>query len=238
MRDGLIDIYKSSLRFIKLEKRDVVLDIGANDGTLLKYFKNKKYISIGCEPAKNLQKELKKNCDRVINDFWSIETLNKLLKKNKFNKPKLITAIGMFYDLENPNKFIKDIALSLDKNGIFIAQLMCLKTMTKQNDLGNIAHEHIEFYSLKSLKYLFEKNGLEIFRIEENFINGGSYRIYCRKFKKGSIPLKKENELNLIKSFIKRVVRNKKETVKFIDKQIKNNKKVFLYGASLLYGIS
>ena len=168
MRDGLKDIYKSSLRFIKLKKRDVVLDIGANDGTLLKYFKNKKYITIGCEPAKNLQKELKKNCDRVINDFWSIETLNKLLKKNKFNKPKLITAIGMFYDLENPNKFIKDIALSLDKNGIFIAQLMCLKTMTKQNDLGNIAHEHIEFYSLKSLKYLFEKNGLEIFRIEES----------------------------------------------------------------------
>ena len=72
MRDGLKDIYQSSLRFIKLKNRDVVLDIGANDGTLLKYFKNKKYITIGCEPAKNLQKELKKNCDRVINDFWSI----------------------------------------------------------------------------------------------------------------------------------------------------------------------
>jgi len=68
----------------------------------------------------------------------------------------------MFYDLEEPNKFIKDAADSLDENGIFIAQLMCLKSMIDKNDLGNICHEHIEFYSLKSLKYLFEKNGFEV----------------------------------------------------------------------------
>ena len=70
----------------------------------------------------------------------------------------------------------------LDKNGIFVAQLMCLKSMIEKNDLGNICHEHIEFYSHKSLKFLFEKNGMEIFKIEENDVNGGSYRIYCRKF--------------------------------------------------------
>ena len=57
----------------------------------------------------------------------------------------------MFYDLENPNKFIKDSALALDDNGVFIAQLMCLKSMVVKNDIGNICHEHIEFYSLKSL---------------------------------------------------------------------------------------
>ena len=59
----------------------------------------------------------------------------------------------MFYDLEDPNMFIKDAADSLDNNGIFIAQLMCLKSMVNKNDIGNICHEHIEFYSLKSLKY-------------------------------------------------------------------------------------
>ena len=90
----------------------------------------------------------------------------------------------MFYDLEDPNKFIKDSVSALDDKGVFIAQLMCLKSMIEKNDVGNICHEHIEFYSLESLKYLFETNGLEIFKIEENDINGGSYRIYCRKFKK------------------------------------------------------
>ena len=73
----------------------------------------------------------------------------------------------MFYDLEDPNKFIRDAANLLHENGIFVAQLMCLKSMIEKNDIGNICHEHIEFYSLKSLKYLFENNGLEIFKIEE-----------------------------------------------------------------------
>ena len=138
----------------------------------------------------------------------------------------------MFYDLENPNEFIKDAADSLDDNGIFIAQLMCLKSMIEKNDLGNICHEHIEFYSLKSIKFLFEKNGFEIFKIEENDINGGSYRIYCRKFKKGSIKLPQENVLKLMQGFIKRVKKNKATIVNFINKKIKENKKIFLYGAS------
>ncbi len=231
MRKALKDIYKSSLKHIKLCKNDVVLDIGANDGTLLKYY-NKNIQTIGCEPAKNLVSELKKNCNYVLNDFWSYNKLNNILKKKKLKKPKIIMAIGMFYDLENPNKFIKDSALALDKKGIFIAQLMCLKSMIDKNDIGNICHEHIEFYSLKSLKYLFESNGLEIFRIEENDINGGSYRIFCRKLNKGSIELTEENVLSSVKKFVKRVKRNKSITMRFINREIRKGKKIFLYGAS------
>ena len=227
MREALKDIYKCSLKYVKLNKDDVV----ANDGTLLKHY-NTKYTTIGCEPAKNLANELKKNCNFILNDFWSYENFNALLRKKKLQKPKIITAIGMFYDLENPNKFIKDSAQALDKNGIFIAQLMCLKSMIEKNDVGNICHEHIEFYSLKSLKYLFEKNGLEIFKIEENNINGGSYRIYCRKYKNGSIKLKQENVIKSVKIFFNNVKKNKKVTMDFINNKIKKGKKIFLYGAS------
>ena len=232
MREGLRDLYISSLKHVKLSKNDLVLDIGANDGTLLKYYKSNGFKTIGCEPALNLKNELKRNCKYIINDFWSKNSLDKLLKNHNLQKPKIITAIGMFYDLEYPNQFIKDAANSLHDDGIFIAQLMCLNSMVKQNDLGNICHEHIEFYSHKSLKYLFEKNGLEIFKIEENDINGGSYRIYCRKFKRGSIKLKKENVLDNIINFKERIEKNKVKTLNFIDKQIKKGKKIFLYGAS------
>ena len=225
MKDALKNIYNESLKHIKMRKNDVVLDIGANDGTLLKYYKQGGYKTIGCEPANNLKKELSKNCDNVINNFWSYKELTKILNKKKISKPKIITAIGMFYDLEDPNKFISDSAKSLADDGIFIAQLMCLKSMIKQNDLGNICHEHIEFYSLKSLKYLFENNGMEIFKIEENDINGGSYRIYCRKFKKGSIRLQNENVLKLMRDFVYRVKQNKKQMLNFINKKIKKNKK-------------
>ena len=232
MKIGLNNIFKESLKYVKLKPKDVILDIGANDGTLLKYYKKRNFITIGCEPAKNLQKPLQKNCHFNLNDFWSKKALDKILLKRKIKRPKIITAIGMFYDLENPNKFIKDAADSLDENGIFISQLMCLKSMTEKNDLGNICHEHIEFYSLKSIKFLFEKNGLEIFKIEKNDINGGSYRIYCRKFKKGSISLPKENVLELMQGFINRVKMNKKKTINFIKNEIKKNKKIYLYGAS------
>mgnify|MGYP001350600894 CR=1 FL=1 len=231
MRNALRELYNSSLKYVKLNKNDTILDIGANDGTLLKNYK-KNYITIGCEPAKNLTSELKKNCKYVINDFWSYENLIKIIKKNSLKKPKIITAIGMFYDLENPNKFIRDAANSLHDDGIFIAQLMCLKSMIDKNDIGNICHEHIEFYSLKSLKYLFENNGLEIFKIEENDINGGSYRIYCRKMLNGSIKLKKENIISMMKKFVYNAKKNKNEMINFLKKEKKKDKKIFLYGAS------
>lgn len=231
MRDGLKELYQSTIKHIELKKKDIVLDIGANDGTLLKYYK-KNYTTIGCEPAKNLIKSLKRNCHYIIDNFWSYENIFKLIKKHKLNKPKIITAIGMFYDLENPNKFIKDAAKSLHKDGIFVAQLMCLKSMIEKNDIGNICHEHIEFYSLKSLKYLFENNGLEIFKLEENDINGGSYRIYCRKFSKGSIKLKNENISLMMKQFAKRAKQNKNKIVNFIKNHKRLGKKIYLYGAS------
>jgi hypothetical protein len=233
MRDALKNVFKSSIKFAKLKNNDFVLDIGANDGTLLKYFKEKKINTIGCEPAKNLHKELEKNCDFVLRDFWSFEAFNKLIKENKIlKKPKLITAIGMFYDLENPGKFISDAAKCLDDNGIFIAQLMCLNSMIEKNDLGNICHEHLEFYSYKSLKYLFENNGFKIFKIEENDINGGSYRIFCKKNIKKSIIYKEKTTLKNIYKFFSRVEQNKLKTVNFIKREVGRKKKVFLYGAS------
>jgi hypothetical protein len=232
MKLGLKNLFKESLKYVKMKNNDVVLDIGANDGTLLSYYRKKKFITIGCEPAKNLQKFLKKNCRYTLSDFWSKKNLTKILTKKRLKKPKIITAIGMFYDLEEPNKFIKDAADSLHEDGIFIAQLMCLKSMMEKNDVGNICHEHIEFYSLKSIKFLFEKNGMEIFKIEENDINGGSYRIFCRKLKNGSIKLPNENVLELMKGFVNRVKKNKNDIVRFITKKNKENKKIYLYGAS------
>ena len=231
MREGLKEIFKDSLKFVELSKKDLVLDIGANDGTLLKNYKSK-CLTLGCEPAKNLQKELKKNCHYRIENFWNLEQLHKISLKFDLPKPKIITAIGMFYDLEDPNKFIRDAALSLHDDGIFVAQLMCLKSMVVKNDIGNICHEHIEFYSLKSLKYLFEKNGLEIFKIEENDINGGSFRIYCRKYSNGSAKLPYENVSKMMKTFVKRVKKNKRIMVNFLNKKNKEGKKIFLYGAS------
>tara|TARA_B110000037_G_C17124208_1_gene507263 strand:- start:4767 stop:5984 length:1218 start_codon:yes stop_codon:yes gene_type:complete len=232
MRDSLQELYSDIKKKCKLKTNDLILDIGANDGTFLNYFKKDGILTIGCEPAKNLQKDLKKNCDFVINDFWSKKSYEKNFKHKLTVKPKVITAIGMFYDLEDPSKFIKDAAEVLSDDGIFVAQLMCLHSMLKENDLGNICHEHLEFYSYDSLKYLFEKNGLKIFKITKNNVNGGSYRIYCKKNIKKSISYRESTGLKDIKEFINRIEKNRETFLNFFNKSIKENKKIFLYGAS------
>ena len=141
----------------------------------------------------------------------------------------MASAIGMFYDLEDPSEFIKHAADALDDDGIFVAQLMCSHSMFKTNDLGNICHEHLEYYLYKSLKYLFEKNGLKIFKMSENKINGGSYRIYCKKYKE-ICNIQRKGKLSEIIKFVKRVKYNKHKTLKFFRKNIKLEKNI--YGAS------
>ena len=232
MKIALKDIFLKVKKMSVLKKNDTILDIGANDGTLLKYFKDDGFTTIGCEPAKNLTNELRKNSNYVIDNFWNFKYLSNILNKHKLRKPKIITAIGMFYDLEDPSKFISDAAKSLHEDGIFIAQLMCLNSMIKENDLGNICHEHLEFYSYPSLKFLFEKNGFKIMKIEENEINGGSYRIFCKKNIKKSITYQEKTSLSDIKGFIKRVKKNKKKWLTFIKKCNSKGEKIFLYGAS------
>jgi len=227
MRRALKEITETVGKMAKLEQGSVVLDIGANDGTLLSFYP-KGTIRVGCEPADNLVDSLRKNCEHVIHDFWTEGSYKKL----KLPKAKVVTAIGMFYDMEDPNQFVRDAAKVMSDDGIFVAQLMCLKNMLEKNDVGNLCHEHLEYYSLESLKHLFEKNGLEIFRVEENDINGGSYRLYARHLKSGSVHFDEKFTKEDYQEFFKRVEENRKKCVDFIRQEAKKGKKIYVYGAS------
>ena len=224
LADNLKDIVRQIKKEISISDYDIVFDIGANDGTLLKeYTPGNEYMNagarIGCEPAKNILHKLEENCEYVINDFWDI-------KHYKWPLAKVITAIGMFYDMEDPNKFIQDIKNVLREDGIFVSQLMTLLPMLKQNDLGNICHEHLEYYTYKSLVTLFEQNGLEIYKVVENNIHGGSYQLWARHYKEGSIPF--EEDKPDFKNFIDTINTNRKKCLDFIS----SCSNVYIYGAS------
>ncbi len=213
--DDLKDIVSKGL---KHHSKGTWIDIGANDGTLLSFVPSH-FNRVAVEPAKNFK-----------NDLALYERVPKFWEKVKLKyKANVITAIGMFYDSDNPNLFIKNVKDHLMDDGVFIAQLMTLAPMCEKNDLGNICHEHLEYYSYKSLVYLFESNGLEIFRVEGNDINGGSYRLYARHFKKGSVEIIERSNLAL---FARRIIENREKTIKFIREQILKGKKVYGYGAS------
>lgn len=243
MRTALNDVVHCAIDRVNLESGDVVLDIGSNDGTLLRCYPDSGLMKIGVEPAKNMQAVGKEGVDILINDFWSSDSYFKRIGI----KAKIITACGMFYDLEDPNQFIRDVAKVLHSDGIFVAQLMCAKQMYDQGDVGNLAHEHLEFYTLKSLLYLFASNGLEIFDIEENPVNGGSYRIYARHIptlvQDDFKPVNKHiediynREINLLKrrtwkDFFDTIENKRKDCTNFINHAIMGGKKVWVYGAS------
>ena len=206
------------------EKKVTWIDIGANDGTLLRYVP-KRFDRVGVEPAENLCKELGKYADDHLHEFW---------EDIEIEQADVITAIGMMYDSEEPNKFVANVKTHLKEDGVFVAQMMTLHPMMKLNDVANICHEHLLYPNYKALVTLFERNGLEIFKVEENDINGGSYRLFARHLKKGSIKYKEPKYgLKEYKEFFQRIEYNKKKTWEFIN-QVSNGsgKKVYGYAAS------
>lgn len=239
MRSALADITRKACELVELEAGDVVLDIGSNDGTLLRTYPTHAY-RVGVEPASNLKEIGSRGVDCFINDFWS----NDVYDRRHLRKAKVITAIGMFYDLEDPLTFVTDISKALADDGIFIAQLMCLQDMLDINDIGNFAHEHLEFYSFTSLLYLFDRAGLEIIDLETNSVNGKSTRIIARK-KGSSVGTVNQDALeeratseqglddpNTYKEWFLELESNKNTLVQFVREEVDNGNEVWVYGAS------
>ena len=241
MVEALNDITKSVEKRISLSENDIVLDIGCNDGTLLRSYQSKVRL-VGFEPASNLVDEAKEGTDLIINNFFNSHEFMQHFPNERI---KVITSIAMFYDLEDPNSFVSDIVNCLDQDGIWVIQMAYLIPMLELNAFDNIVHEHLEYWSLKSLKRLLEEHDLEIFDVELNDVYGGSFRIFVKTKKNDKINiqnsvdefLKKEDEFGLEKketylNFANRVNSLKNKLNDFIKKEISNGKLIYAYGAS------
>ena len=214
-----------------------ILDIGSNDGTFLSYF-NKNFNLIGCDPTiRKFSKYYRKDIEQIPN-FFSGD----LFKDKKFN---LITSISMFYDLPDPSKFAKEINSILDKNGVWHIELSYMPMMLKNISYDTICHEHLEYYSLKSLKYLLDKAGLKIISLAFNQINGGSIELDVAKknskFKEikelinwvlESEKRNKYNEISRQRDFFKQCINHKFLLKKLLITLKKQKKNVYGYGAS------
>src|SRR3989344_4090730 len=185
IRNDLKDIVEKVQKIRSLNEEDVMVDIGCNDGTMLGFYSNN-IKKVGFEPSSNVAKEAKAKGFLVINNFFNAPDFKTNLPGKK---ARVITAISMFYDLEDPNQFIKDIVECLDNEGVLVIQQNYLGTMLENNAFDNILHEHREYYSLTSLNNLLRKYDLEVFDIEQNEINGGSIRTYIRKKGNNSINI-------------------------------------------------
>ena len=252
MRRELQNIADTASKLTRLEKDDVVIDIGCNDGTFLSFL-DKEISRVGYDPAKNEHVErARKSASLFINDYFNAESFRNSPYGKK--KAKVITSIAMFYDLEDPNSFVEDVKDSLHKNGLWIIQMSYLPLMLKQCAFDNICHEHLEYYSLTSLTYLLDAHGLKIVDCELNDVNGGSFRAYIRNedadpaafasapyrdvaaYRVASI-LSHEKTLKLddkktYEDFYQQAHKLKEQTRSFIETEKRRGKKIWGYGAS------
>ena len=241
MNSHLKNLVKDISNKVNINNDDFVLDIGCNDGTLLSFYR-KSIKKIGIDPIANKIKKIKIPNTKYISNYFSRQLYNNL---PNIRKAKIITSISMFYDLDDPMKFVSNIKSILHNHGIWVLEQSYLPTMLKKNSFDTICHEHLEYYSLHHINFLVKKNNLKILDVSLNETNGGSFRIYItHNNTKYKINTKNINKLKIIekklkitnnityKNFYKKILQIKSTTQKFIKNELNKNKKIFIYGAS------
>lgn len=172
MRSHLRGIAEEAMALIGKDSA-AVLDIGCNDGTLLKCYPGG-FSRVGVDPS-DLALEVGDEI-KVIQDFFPSAGLGDAAEPNGFDA---ITSIAMFYDLEAPVTFVEAVRSILSKDGIWIIEMSYMPSMLKMNSYDTICHEHIEYYSFSVIENLLRRCGLKVVRVTFNDINGGSIRCYA-----------------------------------------------------------
>ncbi len=243
MTDNLREIVEAAVQQIRLKENDIVVDIGCNDGTLLKNYKGKNLRAVGFDPAKNMYQYSKESGARIMIEYFNAKSFSEYYGNEK---AKIISSIAMFYDLEDPKIFVEDVSKILHEEGVWVLELSYLPSMLLQNAFDTIVHEHLEYYHLSVIEYMLNKFGLKVTDVFLNDVNGGSFRIFI-KHKSQSVSKEAEKRLDDLRvserelgldtnkpyrEFIQRCENEREKTIMFIKGEISKGKKIFAYGAS------
>lgn len=170
IKADLKDVVSNALKYIPEPK--YWLDIASNDGTLLSYVPDTTY-RVGCDPITKLCKEAETKADRIVNDFFNSDTVEREFDAGKYD---VVTSVSCFYDMDEPNDFVSAVKSVLAKDGAWIIQQNYLLPTLQLNAVDNFCHEHLEYYTLLSLEPLLERHGLEVIDLSTSMVNGGSIR--------------------------------------------------------------
>ena len=228
-------------KLVPLNQNDLVLDIGSNDGTLLGRYPDKGPTLVGIDPsAEKFRKYYRADVNLIV-DFFSADNFQKHFGERK---AKIITSIAMFYDLEDPQSFVNDIASVLADNGIWHLEQSYLPMMLRANSYDTVCHEHIEYYALRQLMWMFKHADLHIINVQLNNTNGGSFAVTVAKnnsqFRENSELIESLlcqeaaigiETLKPWEDFWQQALKNRNEIHALFD-MLGNEKKILGYGAS------
>lgn len=224
-----------------LNKADLVIDIGSNDGILLKPFKEKGYKVIGIEPAKKIAKYASDNGIKTFPEFINKNLSVKISKK--YGKAKLVTATNVFAHIDDLDEVVKCVKEFIADDGVFMIEVAYLNDFIQKNYFDLIYHEHVSYWRVETFVRFFERLGMKVFDVEYVSVHGGSIRIFAAnknsKYKESKAVnefIKKERSLNLNKSrtfldYSKKIEENKILLLNLLHKTKKTGKKIAAYGA-------
>ena len=242
MAEHLRRVVQWILQRVTLKDTDMVLDIGSNDGTLLSFYPETGPAVVGIDPsAKKFASYYRPHIHRIP-DFFTAEAVQARMGERK---AKIITSIAMFYDLEHPNNFVRDIANTLADDGVWFFEQSYLPTMMSADAYDTICHEHLEYYALRQIQFMLDRAGLQVIDVDTNDVNGGSFSVLAAK--KGSPhPVNHERIKSMMDAEVKlgldtdapytafreRTETHRRELTDLVKKLRREGKRVVGYGAS------
>jgi NDP-4-keto-2,6-dideoxyhexose 3-C-methyltransferase len=231
---------KKILEQVALREGDVIVDIGSNDSTTLQAYPTGPVL-VGFDPTGIKFSSYYPKHIQLVSDFFSSALLR---ERFPGKKPRVITSFSMFYDLEDPVSFMREVYEVLADDGIWVFEQSYMPTMLETNSYDTVCHEHLEYYALRQIKWMTDRVGFRILDVEFNDMNGGSFSIAVSKSKGDSTVLPvvqkilvREVELGLdslapYRDFAERVAKSKSELLDFIGTARTEGKTVAALGAS------
>lgn len=225
----------------EFDQNSKVIEIASNDGYLLQYFKKKNIPVLGIEPTLNTAKTAIDKGIETITEFFSYKLANKILKK----KADLILGNNVLAHVPDINDFVKGVKVALKPNGINTFEFPYLCKLIEQNQFDTIYHEHFSYFTLSTVKTIFEFHGLEIFDVQKLTTHGGSLRIFSKHTEDCTREIDKNvndileyemsigvNSLNYYEGFQSKIDKIRDSFLSFLIQAKNENKKVVGYGAA------
>jgi NDP-4-keto-2,6-dideoxyhexose 3-C-methyltransferase len=162
------------LSIVDLSDSPIVLDIGSNDGTTLSAYPSQKCTRVGMDPTSDKFRQYHPEGVTAIADFFSAQRFSEVFPGRKV---RVVTSFSMFYDLERPMDFVREVAEILDERGIWVFEQSYMPLMLERNSYDTACHEHLEYYGLRQIDWMLSRCGLKIVDVEFNDVNGGSFSV-------------------------------------------------------------
>jgi hypothetical protein len=178
LRENFAELYEEVMRLYPMDRKDLAVDVGSNDGTLLSNFLKGGHRVCGVEPT-DTHKLARERGIATINAFFGPQAAAQVVAEH--GRAKIVTATNVFAHIEDVHQIVESIVAMLDDDGIFISESHYLVPLIETLQYDTIYHEHLRYYSLQSLKYLLEMHDLEIIHAKPIPTHGGSIRVYAAR---------------------------------------------------------